>query len=75
VEGALVDKTGLTGLYNIQSVDWISIIPGSRVPDEVNSTRPTFSEILDRLGLKLETQKGIVDRLVVDHVEPPTAEN
>jgi uncharacterized protein (TIGR03435 family) len=69
----LVDKTGLTGLYRLESVDWSGIIPGPRPADD--PTRPTFNDVLDKLGLKLETQKTTVDMLFVDHVEPPTVEN
>jgi uncharacterized protein (TIGR03435 family) len=75
LELPLIDKTGLTGLYNIPSLDWSSIIPGPRTPDEANPSRPTFSDVLDKLGLKLETQKATVEMLVVDHIEPPTMEN
>jgi uncharacterized protein (TIGR03435 family) len=69
----LVDKTGLTGLYRIQSVDWTGIIAGPRQAED--PARPTFSDVLDTLGLKLETQKATLDMLLVDHVEPPTPEN
>jgi uncharacterized protein (TIGR03435 family) len=36
-------------------------------------TGPTFLEALrEQLGLKLESQTGPVDVLVIDHVEEPT---
>jgi uncharacterized protein (TIGR03435 family) len=73
LELPLIDKTGLTGLYRIPSVDWSSIIPGARGPED--PTRPTFADILANLGLKLETQKAVVNMLFVDHVEPPTTDN
>jgi uncharacterized protein (TIGR03435 family) len=73
LELPLIDKTGLTGLYSIPSVDWSSIIPGARGPED--PTRPTFADVLAKLGLKLETQKAVVNMLFVDHVEPPTTDN
>lgn len=73
LELPVVDKTGLTGLYSFQSVDWSAVIPGARPPED--PTRPTFNDVLDKLGLKLETQKATLDMLFVDHVEPPTVEN
>jgi uncharacterized protein (TIGR03435 family) len=73
LELPIVDKTGLAGLYNMQAVDWSSIIPGPKQPEDPN--RPTFIDILGRLGLKLETQKAVVDMLFVDHVEVPTADD
>jgi uncharacterized protein (TIGR03435 family) len=73
LELPVIDKTGLTGLYSIPSVDWSSILPGPRQPED--PSRPTFIDVLDKLGLKMETQKATVDMLFVDHVEVPTPEN
>jgi uncharacterized protein (TIGR03435 family) len=73
LEFPVIDKTGLTGLYNMQTVDWSAIIPGPNRPEDL--TKPTFADVLGRLGLKLETQKAVVDMLFVDHVEVPSTEN
>jgi uncharacterized protein (TIGR03435 family) len=73
LEQPIVDRTGLTGLYTIPGINWASIIAGLRGPDD--PAKPAFDDILDKLGLKLETQKAVVDMLLVDHVEPPTLEN
>ncbi len=73
LELPVIDKTALTGLYSMQGVDWSAIIPGPRQPED--PTRPTFIDVLGRLGLKLETQKAIVDMLFVDHVEVPMMDN
>ena len=46
--------------------------PGSAVQKDENG--PTFFEILkEQLGLKLESQTGPVDVLVIDHIEEPLA--
>ena len=73
LELPVIDKTGLTGLYSFPPVDWSSIMPGRNEGNDPN--RPTFDDLLGKLGLKLERQKALVDMLFVDHVEPPTTEN
>ena len=63
----MVDKTGLTGNYDI-SLTW--------TPDNEQGTPDAgpslFTAIEEQLGLKLESTKGPVDTLVVDHVERPS---
>ena len=63
----VVDKTGLTGKYDID-LKW--------TPDDQQGTSdagPTLvTAIEEQLGLKLEAAKGPVDTLVVDHVEKPS---
>ena len=43
-------------------------------PDErrLNDAPPLFTALQEELGLKLESTKGPVDVLVIDHVERPT---
>ena len=67
----VVDKTGLTGKYDI-SLEW--------TPDAMTaSDSPTgasgpsiFTAVQEQLGLKLTSTHGPVKTLVIDHVEPPT---
>ena len=63
----VVDKTGLTGNYDID-LRW--------TPDDQQGTPdagPTlFTALEEQLGLKLVPAKGPVDTFVVDHVERPT---
>jgi len=63
----VVDKTGLTGKYDIV-LKW--------TPDNQQGTPdagPTLVDaIQEQLGLKLEPTKGPVNALVVDHVEKPS---
>jgi len=42
---------------------------------DFSGTCEGFIDVLDKLGLKLETQKAIVNMLFVDHVEVPDLEN
>jgi len=61
----VLDRTGIAGEFDI-NLEW--------TPDERPDLGPSiFTALQEQLGLKLETQKGFVDVLVVDHVERPTA--
>jgi uncharacterized protein (TIGR03435 family) len=63
----LVDKTGLTGYYDID-LEWT---PDDAMADD--SSAPSLSTALqEQLGLKLESQKSQVQVLVVDHLERPS---
>jgi uncharacterized protein (TIGR03435 family) len=64
----VVDKTGLTGMWDF-AMEFTPEGSGDSV-----ATAPTFLQALkEQLGLKLESEKGLVDSLVVDHVERPSA--
>lgn len=79
----VVDKTGLTGSYDF-SLNWTpdqnmrnglgGPEEGSPEGDTAQDARgPTlFTAIQEQLGLKLESQKGQVDVVVIDHIDLPT---
>jgi Protein of unknown function (DUF3738) len=63
----VIDKTGLTGKYDIE-LRWTpeQVLLQSSAPPEA----PTiFTALREQLGLKLESGKGPVKTLVIDHVE------
>jgi uncharacterized protein (TIGR03435 family) len=64
---AVVDKTGLAGKYDL-ALKWT---PEER-QTEPDAGPPLFTAIQEQLGLKLESTKGPVDLLVVDHIERPS---
>jgi uncharacterized protein (TIGR03435 family) len=79
----VVDKTGITGRFRIQ----LAFAPDtstSAFPDAGGPGRPAeaapptdrgpdiFTAIREQLGLKLESGKGPVEVLVIDHVEKPS---
>jgi len=67
-EKNVVDKTGLTGKYDIK----LEVTP-EWVKDDGNATAPRLLTALpEQLGLKLEPGKGPVESLVVDHIDPPS---
>jgi uncharacterized protein (TIGR03435 family) len=69
------DKTGLAGKYDIDlqyASDPAEFAPGLP-PHMPADDRPSlFTALQDQLGLKLESQKGPVEIIVIDHVERPS---
>jgi uncharacterized protein (TIGR03435 family) len=74
VQRVVVDKTGLTGPWNLEVVftpEQPAALNGGVVPP--NPDGPSlFTAVQEQLGLKLEASRGLVDVLVVDRIEPPT---
>jgi uncharacterized protein (TIGR03435 family) len=72
IERPVIDRTGLSGAFDF-SLEW-SVIDRTRPSDsQPPGAGPTFLEALrDQLGLKLESTKGPVDVIVIDHVEEPS---
>lgn len=63
----VVDKTGLTGKFSYM----VNYAPDNATPDD---DRPSlFTAIEQQLGLRLESSKGPVEFLVIDHAEKPDA--
>jgi len=79
----VIDRTGLTGRYNVD-FQWMperrpQQRPGLVTADSEDSPQepdtPTiFSALREQLGLKLEAQKGPVEFLVIEHAEKPQAD-
>jgi uncharacterized protein (TIGR03435 family) len=72
----VINKTGLMGRYDID----LRYVPGSgqSPSDEVDQSRQAdastpslFTAIREQLGLRLESAKGLVEVLVIDHIERP----
>ena len=66
----VIDRTGLAGTYDLKleaTPEWR--IDSNPDPNEVS----IFTAVKEQLGLKLETQKAMIEILVVDHVEKPSA--
>ena len=70
----VVDKTGLTGDYDVTLL-WS---PGEDegglrgVPTYANPSLPSlFVALQEQLGLRLESTKGPVEVLVIDHADKP----
>jgi len=79
----VIDKTGLTGKYDFE-LNWTpddGLVPmfhgtdGSpqKADPAPDASGPTiFTALQEQLGLKLQSAKGPVETLVIDHVEMPS---
>jgi uncharacterized protein (TIGR03435 family) len=79
----VVDKTGLTGRYDY-TLNWTpdEAMPGPgggpnggppRGGPPIDPNGPTlFTALEEQLGLKLQSEKGKVDVIVIDHIDLPT---
>jgi uncharacterized protein (TIGR03435 family) len=84
VQRPVVDRTGLAGGYDFDlrwTPDTLPARPPGTPADqpfrmngvEIDPNGPSiFTAIQEQLGLKLESTRGPVDVLVVDHIERPT---
>jgi len=62
----VIDRTGLTGVFDLD-LHW------DFARANVTNDEPTiFTAVQEQLGLKLESQRAVVDIVVIDHIEPPT---
>jgi uncharacterized protein (TIGR03435 family) len=69
----VIDKTGLTGLYDFTLTYTSDADAGSPTSDADPPSGPTiFTALEEQLGLKLESTKGPAPVLVIDHIEKPT---
>jgi uncharacterized protein (TIGR03435 family) len=77
----IIDKTGLTGNYDF-SLQWapdegVAALPktsdGSAAPPAGEDAGASiFTALQEQFGLKLESTKGSVDVIVIDHIEKPS---
>ena len=73
----VIDRTGLNGAFDL-SLDFdTSGLPGFATPPGVNppntADKPSlYTALHEQSGLKLESERGPVDILLIDHVEKPT---
>jgi uncharacterized protein (TIGR03435 family) len=75
---AVVDRTELRGEYDL-GLEWApgpgqgQPVPGVSTPSLAESNGPSiFTAIQEQLGLRLESQKGPVEILVIDRIERPS---
>ena len=69
LERVVVDKTGLTGVYDF-ALKWTPDLGDT--PPKDNDGPSVFTAIQEQLGLKLEPQKGPVEMFVIDQVQKPS---
>ena len=77
----VMDRSGLSGSFDFD-LTWTpdqlpqgrgDPPPGAPPLPPIDLNGPSlFTAVQEQLGLKLDSTKGQVDVLVIDHVEPPT---
>jgi len=74
----LLDKTGLTGFYDIQTDAWAPLrlrqldLDGVADNDPNDFERQILFNVFEKLGLRMEPQKAVIDVFVIDHIENPS---
>lgn len=81
---SVIDNTGLTGKYDFE-LNWTPdpgqpaaapfgpLPPGVQLPPPPDPNGPSiFTALQEQLGLRLESQKGPVEMVVIDRVERPS---
>ena len=78
-----MDQTALTGIYDVK-LEWqpdenqVAMFQAMGVPEGFGAPPPDwqgpslFAALPEQLGLKLESQKGPVEMLVIERIERPT---
>jgi uncharacterized protein (TIGR03435 family) len=78
VSRVVLNRTGLAGIFDmdLQWTDLMALLqpgaPAADAPAPADNPTSIFTALQEQLGLKLESTKGPVDVLVIDHVEQPT---
>ena len=73
MERLVVDKTGIPGLFDIR-VEWTPEQFGAEPGDAVRADEPNptlFTAVQEQLGLRMQSEKGPVEVLVVDKLSRP----
>lgn len=75
----LVDKTGLTGLFQFDTRGWADMRPGPPPPPgtvaedgQDAASLPTVFSLFSEMGLKLEAQRAPLEMYTVENVERPS---
>jgi uncharacterized protein (TIGR03435 family) len=67
----IIDRTGLEGRFDFHLEYARDGGPPRADPDPAHAGPSMFTAVQEQLGLKLESAKGPVEVLVIDHVEHP----
>lgn len=74
VNRPVIDKTGLTAKYDIDLQFTPEQVSATNTSTDTDTSAPTLTTALEeQLGLKLTPTRGPVKTLVIDHIEPPSA--
>jgi uncharacterized protein (TIGR03435 family) len=77
-ERPVIDKTGIQGLFHIETRPWVSMRPAPTPPAGAKgedgsdiADLPTLFTVFTQLGLKLDAQKAPVEIIEITHIERP----
>jgi len=78
----VVDKTLLTGLYSMDTTGWSPMrhrpakdpdaAPSAEDLAYADTATPTLFQIMEKLGLKLDPQKAVIEMFAIESAERPT---
>jgi uncharacterized protein (TIGR03435 family) len=78
LDRTVIDRTGINGTFDVH-LEYARELPAGApgTPGDPASTvdtaaSPIFTALQERLGLKLESGRGPVEMLVIDHLEKPS---
>lgn len=74
MERPVLDKTGLTGVYDY-TIDLSGLGFNGQPPQDPTAGPSIFTAVQDNLGLKLDAQRAPIEVLVIDEVEKIPTEN
>jgi uncharacterized protein (TIGR03435 family) len=66
------DKTGFTSMFDLH-LDYAPVETTDSDSADISSTPSIFTVLQEQLGLKLESSRGPVDMVVIDHADRPAA--
>jgi uncharacterized protein (TIGR03435 family) len=74
LDRTVVDRTGVSGRFDIDVPPWSTGAPPRPDSDEPqpDPDGPSIFAVLQQFGLRLEPARGPLDYYVVDHIERPT---
>lgn len=78
VERQVIDRTGLTGIYDLtlkwtpEAIPSLLALPQAPLPPADPDVPNIFTAVQEQLGLKLEAGRGPAEIIVIDRLEKPT---
>jgi uncharacterized protein (TIGR03435 family) len=77
LDRVILDQTGITGRYDID-LKWTTDDNSTPASNNTQFASPDlapsiFTALQEQLGLRLESQKAQVEVIIIDHIEPPSA--
>jgi uncharacterized protein (TIGR03435 family) len=73
VQRQVVDRTNLPGVFDFDlEFSPMPLNADGDIAASVNNAISLFTALQEQLGLKLQPQRGPIDYVVVDGVEPPS---